>query len=61
MVLGEVIVRYLEIPSKSIIMNLGLTTDSEIMLGVVTIVVFAVLVTISFGSLMWVIKTLRGK
>jgi len=43
-------------------MRLGLAPDSEMMLAVVTIAVFAILMAISFQSLMWFIKTwMRGK
>jgi len=43
-------------------MRFGLAPDFEMMLAVIAIAVFAVLVAISFGSLMWLIKTwMRGK
>ncbi|HEV8513532.1 MAG TPA: hypothetical protein VGQ59_09650 [Cyclobacteriaceae bacterium] len=43
-------------------MRLGLDPGPEMMLAVVTIAFFAILVSISFGSLMWLIRTwMRGK
>jgi hypothetical protein len=43
-------------------MRLGLAPDSEMMLAIIAIAVFVILISISFGSLMWLIKTwMRGK
>ncbi len=38
-------------------MHLGLDPNSEMVLAVVTIVILAVLISISYRSLMWLIKT----
>jgi len=43
-------------------MRLGLDPGPEMMLAIVTIALFAILMAISLGSLMWLIKTwMRGK